>query len=341
MTRKGCGAKRNIRAWDCLLLVVTAFFPIISSANHGPGTSGGGSSTISGETVKENDTRVSIDSSYTSYERLSDEEIKKLAEKSGDFDGLRDSFLENVTFSYGATDDLELSAQLGWYSGRGFSETHVPSERISKSQRHSEESDAETATGSPEGLTDMLLRGKYRIVGGDFQHLSILGGVYLPTGDNDEKLSNGEKLEPSSQPGTGAFGYQAGVSYSRELTSRISLDASEIYTLRTPEDGFEVGDRMDGGIALTYRLDEVEDSHSKAGVFIELTHNWLGKDSEAEEGLNDNSGGTSYYLTSGVRYRIGHDVAFMIAPSIPLKQNLNGEQLETDFRLYAQLSVTI
>lgn len=176
---------------------------------------------------------------------------------------------------------------------------------------------------------------------GRLGHLSLLAGAFLPTGENDQRLSNGEKLEPSSQPGSGAFSYQAGIGYSHHLTRSLTLDVSELYTLRTGNDGFEMGDRVDGGMAIAYKFDDVADSHSSPVVFLELTHNWIGKDSDAKDGLNANSGGTSYYLTSGLRYRLTHNVSLTAAPSIPLRQHLNGEQLETDFRVLAQLSVTV
>lgn len=338
-SKRGIRSTAQVSHW--VLFAVSIFVPWLSFANHGPATSGGGSTTISGDTLDKGGTRFSLDFSYTNYDDISADEKKRRAEVGGDFDGLRDSYLESLTVSHGMTDNLELSAQLGWYSGRGFSETHSSEKALMKNSGHSEEPEVETATGSPEGLTDLLLRAKYRVVRNQREHLSLLGGVILPTGENDQRLSNGEKLEPSSQPGSGAFGYLGGLSYSRHLGSRVAIDASGVYVLRTSDDGFEVGDRIDTGVAVTYSFDDSEDLHPNVGVFIELTHTWLGKDSERGEGLNENSGGNSYYLTSGVRFAIAHGITFMVAPSIPLQQNLNGEQLETDFRIFGQLSATI
>ena len=65
----------------------------------------------------------------------------------------------------------------------------------------------------------------------------------MPTGRDDVKLSNGAKLDPSSQPGTGSYDFQLGLAYSRFLTANLTLDASAIYTFRTELNGFEVGDR--------------------------------------------------------------------------------------------------
>lgn len=285
--------------YRCIYFFFTAisFFPFCLFANHGPHTTGGGATTISGETSKQSTTKFSIDVTYTNYEAISDADIKRKADRAGHFDALRDSYLESFNISHGITDDLEVTGQIGWYSGRGFKAAHASEHSHENHSRHSDESETEVATGSPEGLTDLLVRGKYRLIK-DAQglgNLSIIGGGFLPTGDNNERLSNGERLEPSSQPGSGAFGYQLGASYSRHLSARLMVDASQIYTFRTSNDGFEVGDRIDSGIALTYQFGE---EHGRdTALFAEISHNWLGKDFEVGDGVNDNSGGNSLFLT--------------------------------------------
>jgi hypothetical protein len=168
-------------------------------------------------------------------------------------------------------------------------------------------------------------------------NLAVIGGVIAPTGRDDVELSNGELLEPSSQPGTGAWAYQVGLAYSRFLTSRITTDASAIYTIRTSHDGFEVGDRLDLGVAFAYRLTESIRTFPNYSVFTEANAVWLGKDESAGE-KNENSGGWTVYLTPGARVRFSENVALTVAPSFPILQELNGEQIESRFKVAVTLS---
>jgi len=151
------------------------------------------------------------------------------------------------------------------------------------------------------------------------------------------RLSNGEPLEPSSQPGTGVWAYQVGAAYSRFLTPRITTDASALYTIRTPHDGFEVGDRIDLGVALAYRLTESIKAFPNYSVFGEANAIWLGKDEDGGE-ENPNSGGWTLYLTPGARVRFNENVAVTVAPSFPVLQDLNGEQIESRLKLAVMLS---
>jgi hypothetical protein len=225
------------------------------------------------------------------------------------------------------TDDFQMSAQVGYYAANNFIDAEV------------EDGEVESAVADPEGLTDLWLNAKYRIMRGRPGNLSLVAGIKLPTGRDDEELDNGERLEPSSQPGTGAVDYQGGIAYSRFITSRVTVDASGVYTLRTEEDDFEVGDRFDAGVAVAYRLTESIQSFPNFSLFGETTLVWLESDEEDGE-ENRNSGGWTVYLTPGVRVRFNDNVALTVAPSIPVYQDLNGEQVEADFKLAAALAFT-
>ena len=150
-------------------------------------------------------------------------------------------------------------------------------------------------------------------------------------------LSSGELLSPTDQPGTGAFDFPVGVAYSRFLTSRITLDASALYTFRTEDDHFQVGDRFDGGIALAYRLTESIQKFPQYSVFGEILDVYLQKDEDHGE-ADPNSGGNTLYFTPGARVRFNKDLALTVAPSIPILQDLNGGQGKVEFKLAVTLS---
>jgi hypothetical protein len=297
-------------------------------ANHGPGTSGGGSSTASGETLKQGRFDLSLREDFTQFEDVSTAGAERRALRSGEFDALDNAVVTTAGVAYGITDDLQISAAIGYYWGSNFVDAE------------SEDGvTAESSTADPEGLTDLALTLKYRLIHGPIGNVAVIGGVIAPTGRDDVRLSNGELLESSSQPGTGAWAYQIGLAYSRFLTSRVTVDASGIYTIRTPHDGFEVGDRVDLGVALAYRLTESIQSFPNWSLFAEANAVWLGKDEDAGE-LNPNSGGWTVYLTPGGRIRFNPNVALTLAPSFPVLQELNGEQIEAQFKLAATLSVS-
>lgn len=295
-------------------------------ANHGPGTSGGGSSTASGETLRPGGFDLSLREDYTRFEKIDRAGAERRALQSGEFDALESASITSLAVSYGVVEDFQIGGQIGYYAGEHFIDAE------------SEDGiDAESSTADPDGLTDLSLTMKYRLLKGQPGNLAVIGGVIAPTGRDDVRLSDGALLEPSSQPGTGAWAYQVGLAYSRFLTSRITTDASAIYTIRTRHDGFEVGDRLDLGIAMAYRITPSIRSFPNYSVFAEAGAVWLGKDKDDDE-VNPNSGGWTVYLTPGARVRFTEHVSLTVAPAFPVIQELNGDQIESRFKLSAILS---
>jgi hypothetical protein len=295
-------------------------------ANHGPGTSGGGSATASGETLKPGQFDLSLRADYTKFEDISREGAERRARESGGFDALSEATVTSLSISYGLITDFQICATIGYYWGNNFIDAEL-----------AEDGSVESAIADPEGITDLNLTLKYRLLKGAPGNLAVIGGVIVPTGRHNVLLDSGEPLEPSSQPGTGAWAYQIGLAYSRFLTSHLTVDASSIYTIRTPHDGFEVGDRVDLGVALAYRLTDSIKKFPNWSVFGEANAVWLGKDEDAGE-KNPNSGGWTVYLTPGARIRFTKNLALTVAPSYPIVQELNGEQIESRFKLAATLS---
>src|SRR6185295_1036373 len=116
------------------------------------------------------------------------------------------------------------------------------------------------------------------------------------------------------------------------LTSRITLDASGLYTLRTEHDDFQVGDRIDLGLAFAWRMTEDVRAFPNWSFSGELLGVWLDKDEESGV-ANESSGGEFLYLAPGARCRFDPHIALSIAPAVPIYQDLNGAQVETDAKL--------
>lgn len=305
--------------------------PLPASApwwNHGPGTSGGGSATLSGETLKRGKLALTLRSEFTSYEDTSRAEAEAIAVSEGEFDALGSALVTTFDLAYGLSDDLQLGLTLGHYSGSDF----IDAEEDGLGG-------AESATADPRGLIDTWLDVKYRLSHGPRGHVAWLTGIKLPTGKDDVTLDNGEELEPSSQPGSGSIDYRAGLAWSRFLAARTTLDASLVYTIRTAHEGFVVGDRADLGLAFAYRLSEDARARSTWTVFGELAGTWLEED--VERGVeNDASGGTTVFLVGGLRWRLNERFSLSLAPAVPILQDLNGEQVEADARVALALGFT-
>ncbi|CAG1003197.1 hypothetical protein PHYC_03048 [Phycisphaerales bacterium] len=303
-----------------LSLAGTAF------ANHGPGTSGGSSSVVSGETLKPGTWEFALRFDATEFEHVTHAEVEERALAAGEFDALRRAFLTTLSVSYGVTEDFQAGVELGYYYGQDFVSAHV----------HGGEAEADEV--DIEGLADLWLNAKYRFVKGKPGNLAVFGGIKLPVGE-DEVMLDDHRVEASSQPGSGALDLRLGLAYSRFLSSRVTLDASVAYTHRTPSGDFKVGDRFDAGVGVAYRLIEDVNKFPNISIFGEATLVWLGEDAhEGEE--NENSGGTTVYLGVGARVRICRTVALTVSPCIPVMQDLNGDQIETRFKVAVGLSFT-
>lgn len=295
-------------------------------ANHGPGTSGGGSSTASGETLKPGSFDIDLRVDYTQFEDISRAGAERRAIQSDEFDALKNATVTTLSLAYGVVENLQVGGAIGYYFGNDFIDAEADGL-----------GGAESATADPEGLTDLSLNAKYRFIQGAPGNIAVIGGVIVPTGRDDVRLDNGESLEPSSQPGTGAWAFQLGLAYSRFLTSQITVDGSAIYTLRTEHDDFKVGDRLDLGAALAYRLTPSIKTFPNWSIFGEVNAIWLGKDRDEGQD-NPNSGGWTVYLTPGCRVRLNEHLAVTVAPSVPVLQELNGDQIESRFKLAVTLS---
>ncbi|MBN9519195.1 hypothetical protein J0H58_11855 [bacterium] len=313
------------------LILVAILLPRQALANHGPATSAGGVTVESAEPLPEGEVALVLRENYTSYEDLTRAELEARAAAAGGFDYLDESFITTLGIFYGVTDNFDLSASIGWYSGRGFVDA--------EGDEHGEAGE-ESSVGNPTGLTDLNMRGRLRVATTSNSSFALLGGVVAPTGDRSERLSNGDTLDPSSQPGTGRFGLQGGVAFTHAFISDVKLDSSSVYTHRFERDGVRVGDRLDTGFSLALQFTEFHAARARLSLFGEFNHIWLDKD-ESNEGRNGNSGGTSMFFTTGLRLDVADRLSVTVAPSLPLYQDSNGDQVEVDYKLTGMLMVRL
>jgi hypothetical protein len=301
----------------------------IVRADHGPGTSGGGASTQSAETLKPGKFSLEFREDYTEFQHLSQSQIESKAATAGTIDLLDRSFLHTVSLSYGVVESLQVGLSIGYYDAI----------KAREGELDSGTGDTEILTFGPDGVTDLWLSGKYRFYRGPIGQFAVFGGVKFPTGRHHINNSEGERVEPSATAGTGSYDGMLGFAYSRYLTSRLTLDSSFQYTLRTEHDDFRLGDRIDAGVAVAYRFTEDIQKYPQVSVFTEANVRHLFK-SEDDGQRDPNTGGTVLFLTPGVRVGFTQNLSFTLSSPLPVLQELNGEQLKTSFKVNGALTLS-
>src|SRR5947209_5573841 len=142
-------SKKTLSGGSTIRKFCTVIFLLISMparANHGPGASGGGSATISGETLKPGAFEFSLREDYSQFQHFGPAAAAERARRGGDFDALDHGFLTTLDFAYGLATDVQFGATLGYFVGRDF---------ISASRQ--DYGSVESATAQPTGFTDLLL----------------------------------------------------------------------------------------------------------------------------------------------------------------------------------------
>lgn len=312
-----------------LVIITVLGVALRAQADHGPGTSGGGATTQPGETLKAGKFSFDLRTEYTEFDNLSSHQIESEAAKAGSFDLLDRSLLYTFSVGYGVLENWQIGLSIGYYEAVNAQEAEFDPDT----------GETEILKFDPDGITDLWLTTKYRFYRGPWGQFAVLGGVKFPTGDDDVRNSAGERVEPSATAGSGSFDGMAGLAYSRWLTPRMTLDTSAQYTFRTEANDFRLGDRVDAGVAVAYRLTPDIEKYPQASVFAEGNLRHLFK-SEEEGARDPNTGGTVLFLSSGVRVSVSRNAALTFSGQVPVLQDLNGRQLETDFRIVAALTVT-
>lgn len=217
---------------------------------------------------------------------------------------------------YGVTPDLTLFAVLPYVS--------------KKLELHSSNIDR-----SSNGLGDVSVFARYTVYkrnspGKTFRIAPFLG-FKLATGEDGKRDSLGT-LPPDLQLGTGASDYFGGViatyqTLDWELDSQIRLDVS------SQANGFEAGDKVSLAVSLQYRVWPAELSATTSGFLYLAVESDLSHRRKARVlgSTDQNSGGNSWFVSPGIQYVTRRWVAeFSI--QVPVKQNLHGTALETDYR---------
>ena len=222
--------------------------------------------------------------------------------------------------------------------------------------------------GNSAGFGDVTMLGQYRFHNNAQNGTSaaVLFGFKAPTGSTSQRDNFGNLFEAEFQPGSGSWDGLLGAAFTKR-TGRWSFDVSGLYYLiSTGTQNTNLGDRFLFGAAVSYRLvgatgssKEVElheycmqprnqlqehclyhanHDHSDMmktpytlDLVLELNGEW--HDKQRIAGIPDpNSGGTTVYLSPGVR--VGFDrFSGFVSVGVPVINQHNGIQSKPDFRV--------
>ena len=187
------------------------------------------------------------------------------------------------------------------------------------------------------GIGDLTLIGRYTIYAKDYPsgtaRFAPLAGIKLPTGDDD--------LEPIT---TESIDFQlGGVSTITWDFGRHEVDADIIYRINTEAEDFEKGDDLIYDLAYEFRVYPWTLPDVGAPNFLYLVAEANGIFSQKSE-LNrktiDNSGGSILFLSPGIQF-VTKRYILEASIQLPVIQDLNGNQVETDFVFTAGFRVNL
>ena len=297
---------------------------------------------------------VGAGAEFIDFDAFSDEELVRFSEEDPEADiHSVDSVLEAaIAVSYGLAEDLSMGIRIPYVRRENIREAHGHGEEEEGEAVHAEETVEEEGVevlGDADGLGDIILFGQYRFYHDQETntHTSLLLGVKTPTGATDEKSNEGERLEAEFQPGSGSWDGLFGLAFSRDL-QKVSLNASTLYKLVTEgSQDTDLGDVLSYNVGLSYRLsgngdhqhahDQQAHGHGSWDLILELNGEW--RDKEERRGVtNPNSGGNWLFVSPGVRYSRDSGWAAALSVGAPIVTDLNGRQVEPNFRLIGSLA---
>ncbi len=223
---------------------------------------------------------------------------------------------------YGATPDLALFAILPYFF---------------RYVEFTEPSTGRRVERDDHGIGDATFLGRYTVYARDYpsgtSRFALLGGVKLPTGDDDLEPITTESIDiPLGWVSTVTLGF-----------GRHEVDADMVYRINMEAEDFEKGDELFYDLAYQFRVHPWTLPEVGAPGFLYIVAEVNGifaRKSEIEGKTLDDTGGNTLFLSPGVQFATRR---FILEASIqlPVVQRLNGNQVETDFILAGGFRVNL
>ncbi len=223
---------------------------------------------------------------------------------------------------YGATPDLSLFAIFPY---------------IFRSVKFTDPSSGKRIKKDDNGVGDLTLLGRYTVYGRDYPsgtaRFSLLGGIKLPTGVESLRPITTRSVDfPLGGVSTLAWGF-----------GRHEIDADLIYRINTEADGFRNGNELDHDLAYEFRIYPwtLPEFGVPNSLYVVAEANGVFSQKSKQNGKTiEDSGGYTLFLSPGLQLATRRYV-LEASIQLPVIQDLNGNQVKTDFVLAAGFRVNL
>ncbi|QUL36873.1 transporter [Erythrobacter sp. JK5] len=313
----------------------------------GPSNQAGPITTITAATPEQGTLSIGTDFYIEDYDAFRDAQLLDFAEM--DLDGVHNTdaaYVTSLNVEYGLLDRLSVSLTVPFFIRTGIREAEHHEDDGAAASAHPEIEQL----GSSTGIGDLQLGAKYAVLdrNADGVGLALLAGLSIPTGNADEDTNDGERFETEFQPGSGSWDPRIGLAIGKGF-GPVSLDASVLYTLRTEgSQDTNLGDHLAFNAGLSWRIgkgphihaDGTFERHQALDLIVEVNGEW--EERERVGAVRDvHSGGTQIFLAPGLRYSSAHGWAIYSSLGIPVHEDLNGIQNDTDIRFKLGVALSL
>jgi hypothetical protein len=186
------------------------------------------------------------------------------------------------------------------------------------------------------GLGDVAFLIKYRAWKKDWKrgasHFALISGMETPTGDTSER-DNGTLLPSSLQPGSGSWDPFAGILANLEL-DRFRFDGVVFFKANSEgSQDFEEGDFLSVEVDAAYRF--LHKPYPGPSASVKLGFQWRHQERSKQNDVSlANSGSDEIVVRTGLTWHPVPRLDITSSVDLPLYQNLKGEQLARDIRVF-------
>ena len=333
----------SVRFLTTAAILVAA--PVALADHTASALAGGGAgpiNTMSADTLPEGLFSVCWQVEELDLTTFSNAELTAFAAQDVDAHSVDRILVQSVCFEYGVSDAFTLGARLPYIARHDVREPEVDGGVPGVA-----------AIGDSDGLGDLSVYGKYRLndAGRDGLEWAVLGGLKLSTGETHERDDEGALFETEFQPGSGAVDPLLGLAVTRRFgASSLSASVLGVFTTEGSQDT-ELGDVRTYNLGYAYRLggepprepgrprDRAHDAAEGTAWDLILELNAIHRQSQTIDGDKDpNSGGTTVFVSPGVRATVGERWSAYASVGLPVSDDPNGAEQETDLRAVAGVS---
>ncbi len=281
--------------------------------------------TMSPDTLLRNRVAIGYTMQYLDVDQFNAADYAKLNRQGKHGHSYDSQMINTLNLVYGVTDNFNLIASYPYNSKYKLKYTY----------------DGQTYNDFDSiGMGDMTLLAKYRFLQMHEKTISasVLAGIRMPTGQTNER-GEGGLLAPDEQPGSGSWDPIMGLLVNKKF-DKFSIDLNGIYKMSTPgTKEVIIGDGVSYNLAVSGIVGSREVFKQKLTLGWSMEMNGMWKERVEYQGRKDDShGGNTILLTPGLRLGINDHLVTSLAVGIPVIENLNGKQPDTNALLFFSMN---